>query len=116
MWRPYIKPTRRIHGSGFRCFECGYCQIDDDTNRVVKKAIVGCSADHIYNYSFCIADPIRLDMDLTRDGYIRIFSIDRTPLYWSIPGWSDAQITTHPMISETEIEELYLKQQEEKNG
>lgn len=72
---PYIKPTRYMHDSGFRTFEVGYITKMSDKNTVLEKIVLCSCSDHIYqdygilvgNSTFC------LNMDLTRDGYIRFF-------------------------------------------
>lgn len=76
---PYIKPTTRIHDSGYRCFEVGYCKADE---RVNEKMVLGISTDHVwFNNLFegtkCLhgrgSGKFCLNIDLTRDGYIRFF-------------------------------------------
>lgn len=119
VWEPYFKPTTRVHDSGFRCFECGYLQIGDD-KKVEKKVIIGVSVDHISNWLFN-AGPLGdggpgIDMDLLRDGHIRVFN-HRQQLFWSLPGWSDAEIVGHPSQacpSYAELDEIYERQKEAK--
>lgn len=82
-YTPYIKPTRRVHDSGFRIFEVGYCKIEDV--RVVDKKVIGECSDHIRSSpDFLIGkgQPISINMDLTRDGYIRFWS-NQGELVWS---------------------------------
>ena len=68
----YIKPLRGIHESGFRVFEVGYCSIKN--NRVDKKMIMGSFSDHIWiNHLDGVVDYFNLNMDLTLDGYIRLW-------------------------------------------
>lgn len=77
MRQPYIKPTRYIHDSGFFCFEVGYILKIDDKNRVTEKQVLGKGSDHIYqDYSMLSSkkEPFSLNMDLTRDGHIRLFT------------------------------------------
>jgi hypothetical protein len=66
----YIKPTRRVHDSGYRIFECGYHTTDDDVQ------VLGTCSDHIRSY-----EELMLNMDLTRKGYIRIWS-NKGDLEW----------------------------------
>jgi hypothetical protein len=80
----YIKPTRYMHSSGFRCFEVGYCELGKN-NRVTKKLVLGSGSDHIYLSSMQILvakQGIPLSMDLTRDGYIRLWSTGE-PIVWN---------------------------------
>ena len=77
MEHPYIKPTRRVHDSGYRLFEIGYCEVEGA--RVARKRVLGECSDHIWVRSMgCLGDaPIEsLNIDLTRDGYIRFFVHD----------------------------------------
>ena len=91
-WEPYFRPSTRVHNSGFRCFECGYLKIGPD-NKAEKKVVVARGVDHISNWLFSPAgETTAFDMDLLRDGNIRIFNHQR-PLFWDIPGFSDASIT-----------------------
>ena len=70
----YIKPTRYIHDSGFRTFEVGYCKIGGN-NKVVEKMPLGSCSDHIGIDNLVAQNKdIDINLDLTRDGYIRIFS------------------------------------------
>lgn len=68
MKTPYIKPTRRVHDSGYRIFELGYHDGDDNITKL------GECSDHIYQDYF--SPPFRWNMDLTKKGYIRFFSHD----------------------------------------
>ena len=77
IWNPYIKPTRRLHDSGYRVFEVGYCVVSGA--KVIKKKVLGSCADHIYeDYSAILLGKGNvwkgINIDLTRDGYIRFFS------------------------------------------
>ena len=118
-WEPYFKPTRRIHDSGFRCFECGYLQIGDD-KKVEKKVIIGVSVDHISNWlsnGGPLCEGSSIDMDLLRDGHIRVFN-HKHQLFWSLPGWSDAEIVTHPSQADpsyAELDKIYERQKEAKD-
>lgn len=116
VWEPYFKPTRRVHDSGFRCFECGYLQIGDG-HKVEKKVILGVSVDHISNWLFNggpLGEGTSIDMDLLRDGHIRVFN-NNYQLFWSLPGWSDAGIVAHPSQacpSYAGLDEMYEYQKE----
>ena len=79
-YTPYIKPTRYVHDSGFRCFEVGYCKIGKD-NRVIDKKVIGIGTDHIWIENLTSSNRnVDVNLDLTRDGYIRFFS--KFPLRW----------------------------------
>ncbi len=95
-WEPYFKPTTRKHDSGFGCFECGYLQMDGGNPKVIKKVVIARGVDHITNLDFYNlvgrgCSGTTLNLDLLQDGYIRIFNLEK-PLYWNIPGFSDAFI------------------------
>ena len=77
---PYIKPTRYVHDSGYRSFETGYCEIEG--SNAVNIEVIGRCTDHMWfmvmsdipGYS-SPEDEIRdVNMDLTKNGYIRMFS------------------------------------------
>lgn len=73
---PYIKPIRRIHDSGFRMFEVGYCWEQD--GKFVNRVLGNCS-DHIWIRGFEVLSDLPLEsinIDLTREGYIRFFVHD----------------------------------------
>ena len=75
---PYIKPTRRKHDSEFRIFEVGYCKLDQNSIRIIEKMVMGQCSDHIWFMD--LPKDVDLNMDLTLDGYIRIWS-HRTMLW-----------------------------------
>lgn len=80
---PYIKPTRHVHESGFRCFEVGYRKIGED-NRVSEKKVLGEYSDHIFTPSSVLGRSVsQINIDLTKDGYIRFFSWEGL-LKWSM--------------------------------
>jgi len=83
MKTPYIKPTRKVHDSGFRIFEVGYCEIKNA--RVVNKRVIGLCSDHVHtDYSVLIGNkPFSINMDLTKDGYIRLWS-KQGELVWNM--------------------------------
>lgn len=83
---PYIKPTRYRHSSGFRTFEVGYCDIDDKYN-AVDITVLGSTTDHVFqDYMMQTSNqkPWCLNMDLTRNGYIRLYVLGdrRKQLQW----------------------------------
>ncbi len=90
-WEPYFRPTRRVHDSGFRCFECGYL-IMSGYARAEKKVIIGTNVDNISNFDF--DSEVEVSMDLLLDGNIRLFNY-KNSLFWDIPGWSDARIISN---------------------
>ena len=80
-YTPYIKPTRYIHESGFRCFEVGYCRVGK-RNKVVSKKVLGHYTDHIWIENLTTKNKdVDVSLDLTRDGYIRFFG--NKQLKWS---------------------------------
>lgn len=112
-WEPYFRPTTRVHDSGFRCFECGYLVTGDD-NKAIKKVVIARGVDHITNWLFSpTGEAVAFDMDLLRDGNIRIFN-HRQPLFWDIPGFSDAAITPQknrdPFHDYDELDKLWEEQ------
>lgn len=116
-WEPYFKPTTKIHDSGFRCFECGYLVMGDD-KKAAKKVVIARGVDHISNWLFSPTggDGVEFDMDLLRDGNIRLFN-HKYPLFWEIPGFSDATITPQkynrdPFHDFDKLDELWEKQNE----
>lgn len=76
----YIKPTRYVHESGFRCFEVGYLTISND-NRVKDKLVLSTGSDHIQLYEY-FDNGIKPNLDLLLDGYIRIFPFDSNNYWW----------------------------------
>jgi len=83
---PYIKPTMRKHDSGFRVFEVGYCNVEN--GKAVDIEVKGHHSDHIWIYGSIIdfykdldhaknyRTPKSISMDLTTNGYIRMFAMD----------------------------------------
>ena len=74
---PYIKPTRRVHDSGYRCFEVGYCWQENDDK--FHSRSIGTHSDHIWIRAFDFLNDLPIDsinIDLTREGYIRFFVHD----------------------------------------
>jgi len=70
----YIRPNRRKHDSGWRCFEVGFITLKD--NRVDDKLVLSTGSDHLYlSYDQTLIQKlsIPLNMDLTLDGYIRLW-------------------------------------------
>ena len=80
---PYIKPTRRKHDSGFRCFEVGYCE-RGAKNQAINIQVLGQCSDHILLSSF-INQNSDINLDLTTNGYIRIYSMSGDTLEWRSP-------------------------------
>jgi len=76
----YIKPNRRKHESGFKCFEVGYLVMNKQ-NRVEDKLVLGTYSDHIQLYEY-FDNSLQPNLDLTLDGYIRIYLITRGQNYW----------------------------------
>lgn len=73
---PYIKPTRRKHSSGYNMFECGYLDKSEGANPT-RKYVLFIGADHIYNgFTALQKTAPTLNMDLTNNGYMRIWSND----------------------------------------
>ncbi len=68
----YCKPTKYVHDSGFRCFEIGYCELGGN-NKVLDKLVLGQCSDHLW-FTDVLRNLDSLNMDLTKDGYIRFFS------------------------------------------
>ena len=94
----YIKPNRFKHDSGFRCFEVGYLELGDN-NKVADKLVLGMYSDHIHQDYLAGIDlkheHFKINMDLTLDGYIRIWSHD------GIIAWEDG--TTSHVVSSAEL-------------
>ena len=64
---PYFKPTRRMHNSGFRMFEYGYCEIDKKCNAI--------NIEKVGEYDIFMDRDIPINhLDVTRNGYIRILN------------------------------------------
>lgn len=78
---PYIKPTRYVHSSGYRTFEVGYLSDNDKTKYVITKG-----SDHVYTDYSALYDSSKsfgINMDLTKSGYIRIWSSGKSPIKWT---------------------------------
>ena len=117
-WEPYFRPSTRVHSSGFRCFECGYLQIGDD-KKAKKKIVLRTKVDHIatqYGLDFVRSTKINIDLDLLKDGNIRIFH-HNDQLYWNALLSSDAFIVNNKKIAYPaydELDALWGKQEEKK--
>jgi len=83
----YIKSNRRKHDSGFGCFEVGYLTLGGD-NKMKEKIILGEYSDHIWFYEIPNLD---INMDLSLDGYTRIFS-SPVILWWGSLGWVGSSV------------------------
>ena len=66
MKSPYFKAVRDLHETGFRYIEYGYCNIDKKS-KATDIEVVG-----RYDCLFC--DDMKLHIDCTRDGYIRVLN------------------------------------------
>lgn len=88
---PYIKPPHRIHDSGHRMFEVGYCWEQD--GKFIKR-VIGSRSDHIWirGYEF-LGDLLleSINIDLTREGYIRFFVHNEGKSKGCELRWSDEQ-------------------------
>lgn len=93
----YIKPTSRVHGSGFRMFEVGYMTIGDN-NKLKEKLVLYTGADHIHTMfeDMIRGNSIWINMDLTRDGYIRIWGTSKQTLVWEKYPMSSSGIEVLP--------------------
>lgn len=90
----YIKPTLKKHSSGFRMFECGYI-LKMENNRVLEKKVVTNGADHVFtDYAFLYdtTKSLGINMDITDDGYIRIWGSEKTPIKWHDGAYSSMEI------------------------
>lgn len=100
----YIKPTRHKHESGYRTFEVGYCDVDEKHN-AVNIQIIGERSDHIYqDFMMIVGDipPFSINMDLTNNGYIRLYCLDKYDLVWGDElGLSSMELTAKPREIET---------------
>lgn len=120
VWEPYFRPSTRVHSSGFRCFECGYLQIGDD-KKAKKKIVLRTRVDHItteYGLDFIRSTKINIDLDLLRDGNIRIFH-HNDQLYWNTLLSSDAFIVNNKEIAYPaydELNALWEKREKEKDN
>lgn len=88
---PYIKPTRRIHESGYRMFEVGYCWEDKGKN---QSRVIGNHSDHIWIRGIdCLGDlPLEsISMDLTKEGFIRFFVFNEGKSKGCQLRWSDEE-------------------------
>jgi len=86
---PYIKPTRRIHDSGFRIFEAGYCSEKD--GKFIRQ-VISSGSDHIWIRGFDFMGDLpfeSINIDLTREGYIRFFVHDEGESKGCVLRWSN---------------------------
>lgn len=94
----YIKPTRFVHDSGYRMFEVGYILEMGDDKKVKRKEVLGNCSDHIfqdYMHGEHGGKYYSLNFDLTKDGYIRIWS-HAGQLVWEDMPLSSAQLNFIP--------------------
>lgn len=96
---PYIKPTRRIHDSGFRCFEVGYIIQEDGEER---PEILGNGTDHVHTDFMALIEGPRfgINIDLDRKGYIRFFSHEGDLVWNSSIGLSSMGLKLIPRQKE----------------
>lgn len=75
IWFPYFKPTEGVHNSGFGMFEVGYLTLDKE-NKADKVIRLGSTVDDIWLTGMFLEkeDNVRISVDLTTDGYIRLHS------------------------------------------
>lgn len=115
-WMPYIKPTRFKHESGWRIFEIGYMIGGNKAEKVVP---IARRSDHIILSPLFRLDggdyheQLALNIDLTLDGYIRIFSHLPKGVRWPEMNMSDTSLIPGEPPSE-ELDEMWKKIQEEK--
>ena len=83
MKTPYFKPTRYKHNSGFRCFEIGYCEVGNNCE-AIKIEVLGKCSDHLW-LSRLYHQITDISLDLTTNGYIRIYSMGGKQLVWDSP-------------------------------
>lgn len=109
MWECYIRPTRRMHESGYRCFEVGYGVFDSGKN--IKKIVLNKHSDvvHLYDLFGLHTRDINFHprLDLIKDGYIRLLPSDR-PFRWLVPVLSDAMLEAGT-IDQGECEKLWKR-------
>ena len=68
---PYMKPNRKKHDSGYRCFEVGYLTIKD--KKCKEKIVLSEHTDHVQSCDYEHRGLFMVNMDLLLDGYIRFF-------------------------------------------
>lgn len=117
VWVPYFKPTRRLHDSHYRCNEVGYVQMTYPTIRMEKKVVLGTGVDHISNYNFTHSRKTGINIDVSKDGYIMFCNLE-SPLWWYVPGFSDAYITDSSefAISDEDLEKMWEEQNNKKEA
>lgn len=112
VWVPYFKPLRKLHDSHYRCNEVGYIKMAYPNLRLEKKVVLGTGVDHICNYNFTPDNQkTAINMDVSKDGYIMLYN-HKSPLYWYVPGFSDAYITDNSdfAMSDEDLEKMWEKQ------
>ena len=77
MKTPYIKPTRRMHDSGYRIMEVGYHDGDENIT------VLGECSDHVFSEW---DQKFSVNIDLTKKGYIRLWSREGE-LRWKDENW-----------------------------
>lgn len=102
----YIKPSVGKHDSGFGVFEVGYCEVSID-NKVINKQVLGNCSDAIHlDQLFYSHISYNTLMDLTLDGYIRIFSHQGNLRWEGTFDTSDMWLTLVPFKADDTIKPL----------
>ena len=103
---PYIKPTRRIHDSGYSMFEVGYCWQADGR---FKNRVIGTHSDHIWIRALDFLGDLPFDsisIDLTKEGFIRFFVFNEGKSKDCQLRWTDKQALSSAVLK------LYKKEAE----
>jgi len=79
---PYVKPTSRVHNSGYRMFEVGTCIRKLGDARIESKVIHSTGSDSINIAYDRLPGGRAIQFDLTKDGYICFFP----DLEWGLTG------------------------------
>jgi hypothetical protein len=115
----YIKPTRNVHDSGFRTFEVGYCTLGKDS-RTKERLVLGEYSDHIWFYPRLMGENVEIEfvslsMDLTKDGYIRLWCMEKPTLCWeyTVCLTSSAMFSTVDILTKR-FKPLFSKNEKEK--
>ena len=80
----YFRQTAYRHDSGFRLVEVGYCSLGKG-KRVTEKFVVMTGSDHLHSdyVALCNREAVfDINIDLTVDGYFRIWSGGGKHLMW----------------------------------
>ena len=106
----YIKQTMRRHESGYRVFECGYL-LAEEGEKPTKKIVISEGTDHVATDVLGLADfnkAININLDLTLNGYIRIFTRSNKPIKWQCEdfGMSDMYIQFGQPLKDIENKDI----------